>query len=84
MIKCVEMSHFGGSKRKKKKKNQLEHLTSGWFPILKFTKSKLNYSVDLGRLERVNSVEYFANWTNPFQVDPSAARGSGKIYFIPW
>ena len=73
-----------GKKKKKEKKNQLEYLVSDWFPVQKFPKSKLNYSVDLGRLEHVNSLEYFANWTNLFQVDPSAARGNGKIYFIPW
>ena len=87
MTKCLETSHFSESKKEKKKrkeKNQLEYLASDWFPVQKFPRSKLNYSVDLGRLEHVNSLEYFANWTNPFQVDPSAARGSGKIYFIPW
>ena len=66
------------------KKNQLEHLVSGWFPVQEFPKSKLNDSVNIGRLEHVTSLEYIANWTGPFQVDHSAARGSGKMYFIPW
>lgn len=57
---------------------------SGWFHAQEFLKSKLNYSVDISRLEHGNSLEYIAKWINPFQVDPSVARGSGKIYFISW
>lgn len=80
MVKCVVMSHF----RAHTQKNELEHLVSGWFPVQEFPKSKLNDSVNIGRLEHVTSLEYIANWTGPFQVDHSAARGSGKMYFIPW
>lgn len=79
MVKCVTVSHFRAPPPKKS-----EHLVSGWFPIQEFPKSKLNSSVNISRLELVNSLENIANWTSPFQVDHSAARGSGKICFIPW
>lgn len=79
------MSHFRAPKEEKKKKKKRAG-TSGfwWFPAQEFPKSKLNYSVGISRLEHANSLEYVAKWTDPFQVDHSAARHGGKIYFISW
>lgn len=62
-------------RKKKKEKNRLEHLASGWFPSQEFPKSKLDYSVDISGLEHADGWENFAKWTDPAQVARPAARG---------